>query len=75
MTKQKNINPEKITFKGYYNSLSDENKKIIRDEVLEVITESHFYACVRANKFTKPLQKLITTITNTEFDWTHEEKN
>ena len=75
MTKQKNINPEKITFKGYYNSLSDENKKIIRDEILEVITESHFYACVRENKFTKPIQKLITSITNTEFDWTHEEKN
>lgn len=74
-TKQNNINGKKITFKEYYNSLSDEHKKEIRNELLEVITESHFYACVRSNKFTKPLQRLITTITNTEFDWNHEDKN
>ena len=75
MAKQININPEKITFKGYYNSLSDEDKRTIREAILEVITESHFYSCVRQNKFTKPIQKLITSFTKQEFNWTNEKTN
>jgi len=72
MSKQININDKKITFKGYYNNLSDEEKKTIRAKILEVITESHFYSCVRKNKFTKPIQRIITDYTQLEFDWTHE---
>jgi len=71
MKKQaKNI--EKITFAQYYNLLDTDGKKAIKAKILEFITESHFYNCMRNNKFNKSLRKLIEIDQNQQFDWKHE---
>lgn len=74
--KIKNLNEEKITFKRYFENLpknGELSKKSLKKALRLYITESHFYNCLRNNKFKPILQKEIEAITKQQFNWTDDE--
>lgn len=70
--KKETENNEKITFSQYYRNLDTDGKNAIKTMILEFISESHFYNCIRNNKFNKLLRKEIESKVNLKFNWKHE---
>jgi len=64
-----NEKQEKMTFKQYFEGLSDEKKAEIKKELLKFYTESHFYNCIRNQKYSKPFKHIIEATTQLNFDW------
>jgi N-glycosylase/DNA lyase len=62
-------NQEKITFQRYFKSLNAEQKKEVFRQMEAYVTESHFYWCMRNNKYSKLLREKIETLTNKQFNW------
>lgn len=63
---------EKITFRHYYSEHNVDQKRDLKNALSKFITVSHFYACMRNNKYTPLLRKEIESITNLEFNWNDE---
>lgn len=75
-TKETNLNEEKITFVRYYEQMparGKNSKEELRQALRPYITESHFYRCMRENKFKPIMQKEIERILNKKFEWTNDE--
>jgi hypothetical protein len=65
----KEDNLQLIPFSRYYNEMSKDDKRDLLSQILVYITATHFYACVRKNKFTVLIREKIETITKQKFDW------
>ena len=67
---QKTDKKEKITFASYYNSLTTKQKRKIREQLKDVVSESHLYSQLRGENPFKPLLKReIERITKQKFSW------
>jgi len=65
---------EKIPFKGYFKQMTEEEKREFIFEITKYISNSHFYALLRTNKFSRLHREKIEQITKREFDWTITEE-
>jgi len=67
--KEKEVKPEIIPFKRYFDNLDKEDKIEFFSKVGPYASSSHIYTCMRTNKFTKRLILSIETITEQKFTW------
>ncbi|MDR1981519.1 MAG: hypothetical protein LBQ39_07875 [Tannerellaceae bacterium] len=72
MTEDISDNKTKIAFKGYYESLSRDERVEIRDSIISSceMNFSTFYGKLQGNGFFRPLEiREIERICNQSFDW------
>lgn len=70
---EKDQNIEKMTFKRYYDGMTDADQRSFRMQIMPYITESHFYRCLREGKFSLLMSEKIESVLNQQFDWTNEQ--